>query len=139
MYCLHICAAHPDYKRPYCSSFVKFFPTYDLANEARKLEKRKYYNDYIENEIQDKLCAAKDLNQSDESYDNDEQNNDEQNNEENNEEKEIDIDEWEDKRDVHELVYSDYYMDQVPFEAEIYDPAGNLVYPVKMDWDLKTL
>jgi hypothetical protein len=47
VYCLEILRAYPDRKRPSASSSVFFFPNPYDANEKRRQEKRKYYEDFM--------------------------------------------------------------------------------------------
>lgn len=45
-YCVVITTAHPDYKRPYTSTYVKFFDNLEKAKSYIKQNKIEYYRDF---------------------------------------------------------------------------------------------
>lgn len=91
IYCLTIVKAYPDYKRPYASTCVYHFSTIHDANEKRRQEKAKYYEDFIE--------YLKDT--------------------ENKEVK--DIDELDEDEAQTDWIYADSYMDMEPFSATLHE------------------
>jgi hypothetical protein len=48
LYCLQIEMCYPHYKRPYTCNLVKHYKTFEQANEKRREEKAKYYEQYLE-------------------------------------------------------------------------------------------
>ena len=45
-YCVVITTAHPDYKRPYTSTYVRFYDNLEEAKSYIKQTKTEYYRDY---------------------------------------------------------------------------------------------
>jgi hypothetical protein len=48
LYCLQIEESYPDYKRPFASHQIFHYKTFEQANEKRREEKGKYYEQYLE-------------------------------------------------------------------------------------------
>jgi len=91
LYCLTVVRAYPDYKRPYSSTSVYHFATIEDANEKRRKEKRKYYENFLEFLRECCQPVPKDIDN---------------------------IDEDEAQTD---FVYIDTYMDMEPFSAILYE------------------
>ena len=91
VYCLKIDKAYPDYKRPYASSSVYHFATIEDANEKRKIEKRNYYEGFLQHlrECCDDVPK--------------------------------DIDNIDEDRAQTDYIYYDSYMDMEPFSAILYE------------------
>jgi hypothetical protein len=91
IFCLQIVKAFPDYKRPRSSTNIYHFTDEFSANEKRRQEKAKYYQDFIDYLKQDEDTIIKDID---------------------------DLDEDEAQTD---WVYKDSYMDMEPFSATLYE------------------
>lgn len=66
LYCVEIVRAYPDYKRPYVSVTVHHFKTLNEADEKRREEKRKYYENFCEFLEENGEDVPKDVDQIDE-------------------------------------------------------------------------
>ena len=99
IFCVVITTAHPDYKNPMTETWVKFFLIKEDAEKYLKNEKRIYYND---------RCI---LGLSEEG-------------------EEIQIGSDEDPSDYDETaskkIYSEHYMDNIPFDGYIYNVQEEL-------------
>lgn len=91
IYCLEIIKAFPDPKRPYSSTNIYHFTDKFSANEKRRQEKTKYYEDFIDYLKKDEDMIIKDID---------------------------DLDEDEAQTD---WVYCFSYMDMPPFSATLYE------------------